>query len=121
MLKRQTFCAVFLSVSSLKFSATTTINEFIFFYRTLLAEINSSSATNRRDDGDAMSVSSDDSGANYHRASGSAKINDKLKIVSTQSTARPGAVVELEPIEDAKQVMLQTYNYILHICNQFII
>ena len=76
-----------------------------------MAEINSSSATNRRDDGDAMSVSSDDSGANYHRASGSAKINDKLKIVSTQSTARPGAVVELEPIEDAKQVMLQTYNF----------
>ncbi len=80
----------------------------IFCRRTLLAEINSSSATNRRDDGDAMSVSSDDSGANYHRASGSAKINDKLKIVSTQSTARPGAVVELEPIEDAKQVIFKT-------------
>lgn len=48
-----------------------------------------------------MSVSSDDSGAGYRAAS---KINDKLKIVSTQSTARPGAVVELEPIEDAKQV-----------------
>ena len=70
--------------------------------RTLLAEINSSSATNGRD-ADAMSVSSDDSAANY-RKSGLGKMNDKLKIVSTQSTARPGAVVELEPIEDAKQV-----------------
>jgi hypothetical protein len=70
--------------------------------RTLLAEINSSSAPNFRD-GDAMSVSSDDSGAGHYRRAAS-KLNDKLKIVSTQSTARPGAVVELEPIEDAKQV-----------------
>ena len=57
-------------------------------------------------DADAMSVSSDDSAANYRKA-GLGKMNDKLKIVSTQSTARPGAVVELEPIEDAKQVKLE--------------
>ena len=67
----------------------------------MLAEINSSALPNFRD-ADVMSVSSDDSGANFRSAA--AKINDKLWIVSTQSTARPGAVVELEPIEDAKQV-----------------
>ena len=69
------------------------------------------SAPNFRD-ADAMSVSSDDSGANF-RSSAAAKINDKLKIVSTQSTARPGAVVELEPIEDAKQVRLRRCKHIV--------
>jgi hypothetical protein len=48
-----------------------------------------------------MSVSSDNSQRNFHAE---VKITEKLKIISTQSTARPGAVVELEPIADAKQV-----------------
>ena len=78
--------------------------------RTLLAEMNSAIAlklastnkkTNLMEDS-MMSMSSEGSSAALNLAHAT-KLQDKFKIVSTQSTARPGAVIELEAIEDATQ------------------
>ena len=59
-----------------------------------------------------LSVSSNDSSTNNALAAAAAnatKVGQKLSIVSSQSTARPGAIIELEPISDATQVR-STYN-----------
>ena len=51
-----------------------------------------------------MSMSSEEgSSAAALRLAQGTNLGDKFKIVSTQSTARPGAVIELEAIEDATQ------------------
>ena len=75
--------------------------------RTLLAEMNSATklaSTNKKNimETSMMSMSSEGSSAALHIAHAT-KLHDKFRIVSTQSTARPGAVIELEPIEDATQ------------------
>uniref|UniRef100_A0A8D8YBH7 DmX-like protein 1 n=1 Tax=Cacopsylla melanoneura TaxID=428564 RepID=A0A8D8YBH7_9HEMI len=65
--------------------------------RTLLAEI-SSSERRSRIKGSMVSLSTDissDDGAKHP------SLHDKIKIVSQQSTARPGCVIQLEAIEDA--------------------
>ena len=49
-----------------------------------------------------MSLSNEGSSAALHIAQAS-KLQDQFRIVSTQSTARPGAIIELEAIEDATQ------------------
>lgn len=71
--------------------------------RTLLAEIN---CANRRKSniGDAMSDMSSGHSTNVGGAEDEIKLQDKFKIVSTQSSARPGAIIELEAIADATQV-----------------
>ena len=76
--------------------------------RTLLAEMNNAMALNissnkKNTMGDSMmSMSSEGSSAALHIAQAS-KLQDQFRIVSTQSTARPGAIIELEAIEDATQ------------------
>ena len=61
-----------------------------------------------------MSSSSNDSStinALAAAAANATKVGQKLSIVSSQSTARPGAIIELEPISDATQVRL-IYRYL---------
>ena len=60
-----------------------------------------------------MSVSSQGS-TNVGQLEHAAKLQEKFKIVSKQSSARPGAIIELEPIADAVQdwqntMLLQTF------------
>ncbi|KAL1453926.1 hypothetical protein WDU94_010228 [Cyamophila willieti] len=65
--------------------------------RTLLAEISSSERRSRMK-GSMVSLSTDissDDGAKHP------SLHDKIKIVSQQSTARPGCVIQLDAIEDA--------------------
>ena len=51
-----------------------------------------------------MSVASSEEGSsNVGFLAHAAKLHEKFKIVSTQSSARPGAIIELEAIEDATQ------------------
>ena len=69
--------------------------------RSLLAEINSTAATDVMESS-IISVSSNDSSLR-EAATRATNLREKLKIVSSQSTARPGAIIELEPIEDATQ------------------
>ena len=49
-----------------------------------------------------MSLSSQGS-TNVGNMAHAAKLHEKFKIVSRQSSARPGAIIELEAIEDAIQ------------------
>ena len=78
--------------------------------RTLLAAMNSAmalklSSTNKKNmmEESMMSMSSEGSSAALHMLTHATKLQEKFRIVSTQSTARPGAVIELEAIEDATQ------------------
>lgn len=48
---------------------------------------------------------SSDNDSNHHNG-GNVELCEKFKIVSSQSSARPGAVIELEAITDATQVAL---------------
>ncbi len=69
--------------------------------RTLLAEMNQG----QKDDvmiTSLMSLSSQGS-TNIGNSAHAAKLAEKFKIVSKQSSARPGAIIELEAIEDAVQ------------------
>ena len=83
--------------------------------RSLLAEVNTmvgAKATVAAMSASMLSVSSNDSSTNNALAAAAAnatKVGQKLSIVSSQSTARPGAIIELEPISDATQVR-STYN-----------
>lgn len=87
--------------------------------RTLLAEINTASrqsaataknpAKNAAMQSSFMSVSSghstNDALLAAHAESAS-RLQNRFRIVSTQSTAKPGAIIELEPIKEATQVWL---------------
>ena len=72
--------------------------------RTLLAEINSATLQTNMMQSSVMSMSSGHSTNPVANAEHLSKLKDKFKIVSTQSTARPGAIIELEAIADATQV-----------------
>ena len=83
--------------------------------RTLLAEMNQGNpkAAGNVMETSLMSVSSQGS-TNVGQLEHAAKLQEKFKIVSKQSSARPGAIIELEPIEDAVQdwqntMLLQTF------------
>ena len=39
-------------------------------------------------------------------AESASRLQNRFRIVSTQSTAKPGAIIELEPIKEATQVWL---------------
>jgi hypothetical protein len=78
--------------------------------RTLLSEMNSAMAlklasSNKKNimEDSMMSMSSEDGSSHLAHLAHATKLHDKFRIVSTQSTARPGAVIELQPIEDATQ------------------
>lgn len=83
--------------------------------RTLLAEMNQGSgAPKNLMESSLMSMSSHGSSTNANQLEHAAKLAEKFKIVSKQSSARPGAIIELEPIEDAVQdwqntMLLQTF------------
>ncbi|XP_058459198.1 dmX-like protein 2 isoform X2 [Malaya genurostris] len=65
--------------------------------RTLLAEISSSERRFRRMDSmESLSTESSDQLPGTHSA-----LHDKIKIVSQQSTARPGCIIQLDAIDDA--------------------
>ncbi|XP_055631831.1 dmX-like protein 2 isoform X2 [Toxorhynchites rutilus septentrionalis] len=66
--------------------------------RTLLAEISSSERRCRRMDS-MISLSTESSSDNVPGAP--SVLHDKIKIVSQQSTARPGCVIQLDAIDDA--------------------
>lgn len=77
--------------------------------RMLLAELNispASIASSAAKYGNALqrSTISDISSNSSINLEAAGKLNDKFKIVSSQSTAKPGAVIELEAIEHASQV-----------------
>ncbi|XP_059222460.1 dmX-like protein 2 [Stomoxys calcitrans] len=68
--------------------------------RTLLAEISSSESITKLQKSTSLS-------SLYSNASSTIKgvkfsLHDKLKVVSQQSTARPGCIIQLDPISDAK-------------------
>ncbi|XP_037805529.1 dmX-like protein 2 [Lucilia sericata] len=68
--------------------------------RTLLAEISASECVTKLQKSESVS-------SLYSNASSTIKglksaIHDKLKVVSQQSTARPGCIIQLDPISDAK-------------------
>lgn len=68
--------------------------------RTLLAEISSSERRHRLMTDSMMSLSTECSSMNdamHHQS----PLHDKIKIVSQQSTARPGCIIQLDAIEDA--------------------
>ncbi|KAL5274949.1 DMXL1 family protein [Megaselia abdita] len=66
--------------------------------RHLLAEISSSEMLSQKVNGSMNSINSDMSSDNpFHRPT----IHDKIKIVSQQSTARPGCIIQLDAISDA--------------------
>ena len=85
--------------------------------RTLLGEMNQGSgnmANSKIMESSLMSMSSQGSSTNANQLEHAAKLAEKFKIVSKQSSARPGAIIELEPIEDAVQdwqntMLLQTF------------
>ncbi|KXJ76162.1 hypothetical protein RP20_CCG010172, partial [Aedes albopictus] len=66
--------------------------------RTLLAEISSSERRFRRMDS-MVSLSTESSSDNIPPAQSA--LHDKIKIVSQQSTARPGCIIQLDAIDDA--------------------
>lgn len=70
--------------------------------RTLLAEMNQLNPKQNIMETSLMSVSSEGS-TNVGNLAHAAKLHEKFKIVSSQSSARPGAIIELEPIADAIQ------------------
>ena len=84
--------------------------------RTLLAEMNQGANQQGKKlmESSLMSMSSQGSSTNANQLEHAAKLAEKFKIVSKQSSARPGAIIELEPIEDAVQdwqntMLLQTF------------
>lgn len=70
--------------------------------RTLLAEMNQGHPKDNLMETSLMSLSSQGS-TNVGNLAHAAKLQEKFKIVSKQSSARPGAIIELEAIEDAIQ------------------
>lgn len=40
-------------------------------------------------------------------------LHDKIKIVSQQSTARPGCIIQLDPISDATHVCITIFHFFL--------
>ena len=85
--------------------------------RTLLAEINTASrqsaATAKNQAKNGAMQSSFMSASSGHstndallaaHAEDAARLQNRFRIVSTQSTAKPGAIIELEPIKEATQV-----------------
>ena len=70
--------------------------------RTLISEMNQINPKNNIMESSLMSMSSEGS-SNIGNLAQAAKLQEKFKIVSSQSSARPGAIIELEPIEEAIQ------------------
>ena len=70
--------------------------------RTLLAEMNQGNPKQNIMESSLMSMSSQGS-SNIGNLAHAAKLQEKFKIVSKQSSARPGAIIELEAIGDAIQ------------------
>lgn len=68
--------------------------------RTLLAEISSSERRHRMMDS-MMSLSTENSSLNDGLLHHQSPLHDKIKIVSQQSTARPGCIIQLDAIADA--------------------
>ncbi|XP_065362975.1 dmX-like protein 2 [Calliphora vicina] len=68
--------------------------------RTLLAEISASECVTKLQK--SASISSLYSNASSTIKGLKSAIHDKLKVVSQQSTARPGCIIQLDPISDAK-------------------
>lgn len=74
--------------------------------RTLISELNQGiNPKQNLMDSSLMSMSSEEgsSTGKLGNLAHAAKLQEKFKIVSSQSSARPGAIIELEPIEDAIQ------------------
>lgn len=69
--------------------------------RTLLAEISSSERRHRLMTDSMMSLSTDCSSINDGMLHHQSPLHDKIKIVSQQSTARPGCIIQLDAIDDA--------------------
>lgn len=69
--------------------------------RTLLAEISSSERRHRLMTDSMMSLSTDCSSINEGMLNHQSPLHDKIKIVSQQSTARPGCIIQLDAIDDA--------------------
>lgn len=69
--------------------------------RTLLAEISSSERRHRLMTDSMMSLSTECSSINDPMLHHQSPLHDKIKIVSQQSTARPGCIIQLDAIDDA--------------------
>lgn len=69
--------------------------------RTLLAEISSSERRHRLMTSSMMSLSTECSSINDAMMHHQSPLHDKIKIVSQQSTARPGCIIQLDAIDDA--------------------
>lgn len=69
--------------------------------RTLLAEISSSERRHRLMTDSMMSLSTECSSINDAVLNHQSPLHDKIKIVSQQSTARPGCIIQLDAIDDA--------------------
>lgn len=69
--------------------------------RTLLAEISSSERRHRMMTDSMMSLSTECSSMNDGMLHHQSPLHDKIKIVSQQSTARPGCIIQLDAIDDA--------------------
>lgn len=69
--------------------------------RTLLAEISSSERRHRLMTDSMMSLSTECSSMNDAMLHHQSPLHDKIKIVSQQSTARPGCIIQLDAIDDA--------------------
>lgn len=69
--------------------------------RTLLAEISSSERRHRLMTDSMMSLSTECSSINEAMMHQHSPLHDKIKIVSQQSTARPGCIIQLDAIDDA--------------------
>ncbi|CRK90097.1 CLUMA_CG003815, isoform A [Clunio marinus] len=69
--------------------------------RTLLAEISSSERRHRLMTDSMMSLSTECSSLNEQLMHHQSPLHDKIKIVSQQSTARPGCIIQLDAIDDA--------------------
>lgn len=69
--------------------------------RTLLAEISSSERRHRLMTDSMMSLSTECSSINEGMLHHQSPLHDKIKIVSQQSTARPGCIIQLDAIDDA--------------------
>ena len=76
--------------------------------RSLLSEVNSAADAAAGMRSSLLSVSSNDSSNAQNAFMTANSIREKLTIVSSQSTARPGAIIEMEPISDATQVLFAT-------------
>lgn len=69
--------------------------------RTLLAEISSSERRHRLMTDSMISLSTECSSVNDAMLHHQSPLHDKIKIVSQQSTARPGCIIQLDAIDDA--------------------